>query len=477
MRFATRGLIAAWVVASAWATDTSSPAAKPKAAEMFEQKYMLAATKELTKSTSKKSEAHDDDDEVDGDTGAEVDVDTDAEAAAESEEAYDETSAVADGDTEVDADGDTEVDADGDAEVEANGDAEAEDDKKAPTEDGTIADGDEMAPTSGKSGDTGFKGPPEAKSDEAEAGGTCLEDWPELRAAAAEDVSDGAEDVMFALAPWCKVYEKCPNYAKALLDTAVKCLKDAVVTDGDDELSVDSQGVFVPLEAILCSSTCEPAVDALLDVTTSKKSWLEKADEDENVDLDQRDAFDKIMGDDPSLGLSERTMERVSIKARNHLLNCLEEANVDETELSLPMTIEGLTGLSDLYSSVTTVPVECRASRLDWFKDRLAYYTGVEYAEERLCDGSRIGVLVALTILGVNAALLLAAWLAAIHFVTNRRPCFMCMQKMAPRMLRCIERCGLGPTPEQKESWGDIVAAPDEDGTPADEEAPGRMKL
>lgn len=48
---------------------------------------------------------------------------------------------------------------------------------------------------------------------------------------------------------------------------------------------------------------------------------------------------------------------------------------------------------------------QCAASYLGWLKSRLTFFSGVQYAEERLCDGTRTGVLVGLSIGGVHLVL------------------------------------------------------------------------
>ena len=79
-------------------------------------------------------------------------------------------------------------------------------------------------------------------------------------------------------------------------------------------------------------------------------------------------------------------------------------ARVEEADLHLPISVADLTavvagpGAHDHQLAVT----QCGVSRLDWFKSRLAFYTGVEYAEQRLCDGSRTGILIAAVILAFN---------------------------------------------------------------------------
>ena len=88
-----------------------------------------------------------------------------------------------------------------------------------------------------------------------------------------------------------------------------------------------------------------------------------------------------------------------------------------------------------------------------------AVYSGIGYAEARLCDGTRVGIAVALAIGSANLLLLLLALALVVRCARSHRPCYRCMQALAPRSLRLLERCGCGPTSEDVETWGELRPA------------------
>ena len=107
---------------------------------------------------------------------------------------------------------------------------------------------------------------------------------------------------------------------------------------------------------------------------------------------------------------------------------------------------------------------KCEQSYLEWVRERVSFYTGVAYAERRLCDGTKAGLIIALSIGAAHLVLVAVVALCVARCAARRRACYKCMQALCPCGLLCIERCGGGPTAEQKESWGDMVVA-EEEGT------------
>ena len=90
----------------------------------------------------------------------------------------------------------------------------------------------------------------------------------------------------------------------------------------------------------------------------------------------------------------------------------------------------------------------------------------MQYAEERLCDGSRNGLIVGLVVGGINLLIIIIIGFKFAFCVIHSRPCFMCVSAVAPRLMRCLERCGCAPTRARKEEWQGMVG----DAKPTDAE-------
>ena len=109
-----------------------------------------------------------------------------------------------------------------------------------------------------------------------------------------------------------------------------------------------------------------------------------------------------------------------------------------------------------------------------WIWEHTVYYSGVRYAEERLCDGSRTGMIVAMSIGGANLLVLLCCCCGFFRCLRTRA-CYTCLKATAPSCLKTLERCGCGPSGETKEQWEGLSARAEDvlgemDGA-ADEEA------
>ena len=64
-----------------------------------------------------------------------------------------------------------------------------------------------------------------------------------------------------------------------------------------------------------------------------------------------------------------------------------------------------------------------------------------------------------------NLVILLLVLACLARCAVKQRHCYRGLQAVAPRCVRPLERCGFGPSREEKEAWGDLT----DDGGPAEE--------
>ena len=84
---------------------------------------------------------------------------------------------------------------------------------------------------------------------------------------------------------------------------------------------MDAASANQSLVRSLCASRCAPTVEALLDVATSKKAWLEtqtKADDEKELSYDVQSIVAGAATRDALMSISK--------KASNHIMSCLESA-------------------------------------------------------------------------------------------------------------------------------------------------------
>ena len=81
----------------------------------------------------------------------------------------------------------------------------------------------------------------------------------------------------------------------------------------------------------------------------------------------------------------------------------------------------------------------CRSSLLPWLKERAAYYSGVAYGRQRLCDGTAYGTVVALSIGIANVIALILAAFCTVCCCVHARSLRPLMQAVAPSTLRAVE--------------------------------------
>jgi len=163
-----------------------------------------------------------------------------------------------------------------------------------------------------------------------------------------------------------------------------------------------------------------------------------------NLDLT---ALGVLRGDQHTAELS-RAVNSLSNAAEVQLRQCMRDAGVDESDLGLPVSIAAMTG-DGRFFDVQSMREQTCTTMAHWLLSRFSYYSGVEYAESRVHDGTNVGMVVAVVICSLNLVCCLGCCCGLLLCI-RRRTCYFAAKEISPCCVECIVSMGCGPADAER---------------------------